>query len=137
MSRKSRKQKSVLPKFLLVVLAITIICLVYNLAFKTTKKPQNNTNREVSKQNEIIENTTNTANQEEVKQEEKKEDTTIKMTVMGDIMCHNSQYVDAYNSKTKKYNFDYVFKDVKSKLLDSDITIGNLETTFAGAKIRI
>lgn len=63
------------------------------------------------------------------------EDITIKMTVIGDIMCHNTQYTDAYNSSTKKYDFSYVFDDIKDKLSQSDITIGNLETTFAGSKV--
>lgn len=63
------------------------------------------------------------------------EDITIKMTVIGDIMCHNTQYQDAYNSSKKKYDFSYVLKDVKDKLSQADITIGNLETTFAGAKV--
>ena len=40
-------------------------------------------------------------------------DTTISMSVIGDIMCHNSQYKDAYNSKTGKYDFSYVFEDIK------------------------
>lgn len=63
------------------------------------------------------------------------EDITIKMTVIGDIMCHNTQYTDAYNSSTKKYDFSYVLEDVKNKLSQSDITVGNLETTFAGSKV--
>lgn len=63
------------------------------------------------------------------------EDITIKMTIIGDIMCHNTQYQDAYNSSKKKYDFSYVFEDVKDKLSNADITIGNLETTFAGSKV--
>lgn len=61
-----------------------------------------------------------------------KEDTNIKMSVIGDIMCHNSQYKDAYNSKTGTYDFSYVFEDVKQYVSSADIAIGNLETTFAG-----
>ena len=61
-------------------------------------------------------------------------DTTISMSVIGDIMCHNTQYNDAYNSKTGKYDFSYVFEDIKQYVENADIAIGNLETTFAGSK---
>lgn len=60
----------------------------------------------------------------------KKEDINIKMSVIGDIMCHNSQYIDAYNGST--YDFSYVFTDIKDYISSADIAVGNLETTFAG-----
>ena len=59
-----------------------------------------------------------------------KEDVNIKMTVIGDIMCHNSQYKDAYDGST--YDFSYVFDDIKDYISSADIAVGNLETTFAG-----
>lgn len=62
----------------------------------------------------------------------KKEDITINMSVIGDIMCHNSQYQDAFDGST--YDFSYVFSDIKNYIDKADIAIGNLETTFAGAK---
>ena len=61
-------------------------------------------------------------------------DTKISMSVIGDIMCHNTQYNDAYNSKTGRYDFSYVFEDIKKYIEDTDVAIGNLETTFAGSK---
>lgn len=61
----------------------------------------------------------------------KKEDITINMSVIGDIMCHNSQYIDAFSGST--YDFSYVFSDIKHYIDNADIAIGNLETTFAGA----
>ena len=63
---------------------------------------------------------------------EKKEDQHFSMSVIGDIMCHNSQYKDAYNSATGTYDFSYVFEDIKNYVKEADIAIGNLETTFAG-----
>ena len=54
------------------------------------------------------------------------------MTVVGDIMCHNTQYQDAYDKATDSYDFSHVFSNIASNLRDADITIGNLETTFAG-----
>lgn len=61
-----------------------------------------------------------------------KEDIHINMSVIGDIMCHNSQYKDAYNSALGSYDFSYVFTDIKEYVESADIAIGNLETTFAG-----
>ena len=54
------------------------------------------------------------------------------MTAVGDIMCHNTQYKDAYNSETNTYDFSYVFENISSHTKTADICIGNLETTFAG-----
>lgn len=62
----------------------------------------------------------------------KKEDYHFTMSVIGDIMCHNSQYKDAYVSSTGSYDFSYVFEDIKDYISTADIAIGNLETTFAG-----
>ena len=64
-----------------------------------------------------------------------KKDITFNMAVTGDIMCHNTMFKDAYNSSSKKYDFSYFFDDIKTYLEDADITIGNLETTFAGSKV--
>ncbi|OKZ74616.1 MAG: hypothetical protein BHW00_04205 [Clostridium sp. 26_22] len=57
---------------------------------------------------------------------------TFTLTSLGDTLCHNTQYWDAYNSKTDEYDFSYVYEDIKNYTLSSDITIGSLETTFAG-----
>ena len=83
---------------------------------------------------EIVDNTENEINKDEPKEEnnEIKEDTNIKMAVIGDIMCHNSQYKDAYDSKNNTYDFSYVFSDIKEYISSADIAIGNFETTFAG-----
>ena len=45
-------------------------------------------------------------------------------------MCHNTQFKDAYSNGV--YDFSYVFSDIEKYLKSADITIGNLETTFAG-----
>ena len=62
----------------------------------------------------------------------KQEDKHFSMSVIGDIMCHDSQYKDAYISSTGTYDFSYVFEDIKNYISEADIAIGNLETTFAG-----
>lgn len=53
------------------------------------------------------------------------EDTKINIAVVGDIMCHNTQFKDAYNKSTDSYDFSYVFDDIKEYLSEPDLTIGN------------
>lgn len=59
-------------------------------------------------------------------------DTTFTMTAIGDVMCHNTQYWDAYIKETDDYDFSYVFDDISHYIESSDIAIGSLETSFAG-----
>lgn len=60
------------------------------------------------------------------------DDVTFSLAVIGDIMCHNTQYNDAYEDGV--YDFNYVFDDIREILTSADYTVGNLETTFAGAE---
>ena len=48
-------------------------------------------------------------------------------------MSHSTNFKNAYDSSSKDYDFSNVFKNIKSKISDADIAIGNLETTFAGS----
>ncbi|MBS4534132.1 CapA family protein [Clostridium sp. D2Q-14] len=65
-------------------------------------------------------------------EEEKPEYSYLSLSATGDIMFHNSQLKAAYDSNTGEYNFDEVFEPVKKYLEQSDIAIGNFETTTAG-----
>ena len=58
--------------------------------------------------------------------------TTIHMSAIGDVMCHLTNVKNAY-STSKDYDFANVFKNIKTYTQNADITVGNLETTFAGA----
>ena len=62
-------------------------------------------------------------------------DVTINMAVIGDIMCHTTNFYDAYDSEKDTYDFSKVFTDIKNYIQDADIAIGNLETTFAGKDV--
>lgn len=64
---------------------------------------------------------------------EQKKDVTIKLCAIGDIMCHNTQFQDAFNSSSNSYDFSYVFSEIAHHFKDNDLNIGNLETTFAGS----
>ncbi len=121
-------------KIIIIFLIIAIISFLF--LFIYDKKVNINSNIEETQEEQnldIVQNSENNIDKEEnVNSKEKKEDTNIRMAVIGDIMCHNSQYKDAYDSKTNTYDFSYVFKDIKEYINSADIAIGNLETTFAG-----
>ena len=69
---------------------------------------------------------------EEAENKDENEPITFTLTALGDTLCHNTQYWDAYNSATNEYDFSYVYEDIVKYTESSDITIGSLETTFAG-----
>ena len=48
-------------------------------------------------------------------------------------MCHLTNIKNAYDSSSKDYDFSNVFKNIRKYTENADITIGNLETTFAGS----
>lgn len=59
-------------------------------------------------------------------------DITINMSVIGDIMCHTTNFYDAHSKSDDSYDFSHVFKNITNYISDADIAIGNLETTFSG-----
>lgn len=111
-----KKKKLRLPAYILIFLVVLF-------AFSNINIEQKN-ERENSNISNIEDNV-------EVQMKSK----TINMTIIGDIMCHNTQYMDAYNSSTDTYDFSYVFENIEEYIQNADIAIGNLETTFAGKKI--
>lgn len=102
----------------------------------------NTTSQSLILKNNYNSNNVNISNSENIINNESKtvilqtpEDKSFSMSVIGDIMCHNTQFKDAYSNGS--YDFSYVFTDIKDYIQSSDISIGNLETTFAGSEKRI
>jgi poly-gamma-glutamate synthesis protein (capsule biosynthesis protein) len=60
---------------------------------------------------------------------------TAAINVVGDLMCHSTQFNYAH-VKDDSFDFNGVFSEVKQYLNDADFTIGNLETVLAGKKKR-
>lgn len=62
-------------------------------------------------------------------------DSTVEITInlVGDLMCHKPQTSNA-EIKPGVYNFKPSFEYIKPYLQDADLTVGNLETTFAGSE---
>lgn len=112
--KREAKQLNYKKVFIFFVILI-IIC--YLLIFGISKSFRKNKNIPVSA-------STQTAVQ----------DTTVNIAVIGDIMCHDSNIADSFTEKTNTYDFSKVFEDIKCYIQSADISIGNLETTFAGKK---
>lgn len=121
--KKTIKFLSIFSLFL--ILLLVIVSVIHY--FKNTNEYKNLI--ESAKNALMIENKENAEPKEII---EEKTDTTFTMTAIGDVMCHNTQYWDAYNKETDTYDFSYVFEDISYYTKIADISIGSLETSFAG-----
>ena len=91
---------------------IIVLTILFVIIFITTKLLQKTTQtiKEIASN---IENSQVSKLSEEY-QIETLPDITISMAVIGDIMCHNTQYQSAYSNG--QYDFSHVFEDIKSNL---------------------
>lgn len=125
-----------MKKFIISILIVTFLIVMIFVGIKLSEKyVMQNTNmtlKEAVSTTFLKEKSSNEDKENElvVVELEKKEDIKVSMSVIGDIMCHNSQYNDAY--KNGEYDFSYVFEDIKQYIEPADLAIGNLETTFRG-----
>ena len=119
MKRSKKRNK----KLLLILFIILLIFFIFIL-----NKFNKNLTTNINTENNSAETTLSNKNTKQ----DTAEPITFTLTSLGDTLCHNTQYWDAYNSKTNEYDFSYVYEDIKNYTLSSDITIGSLETTFAG-----
>ena len=127
----SKANKILIPTVaILLILFISIAIFYY---FKNKSSYENFI--ETSKQE--IEEAQKQKQQEEFEEDndETPTDVTFTLSAIGDIMCHNTQYNDAYNEDTNSYDFSYVFEDISLYTKTADICVGNLETTFAGEDV--
>ena len=91
----------------------------------------------IASYNKEIEEQTRLNSGEIGNREEEPSDTTFTLTALGDVLCHNTQYWDAYDKNTDTYDFSYVFDDINKYTKTSDICVASLETSFAGKERRI
>ena len=147
MRRNSRNRNRILKKkndinytkvqkSLIVIVSILFILLIVIACFNYIKN-RNDYQNLVNTSKQEIENQKqeNAKKEAEENKEEEPTDTTFTMAAIGDIMCHNTQYNDAYNKDTGAYDFSYVFDDISLYTKTADICVGNLETTFAGEDV--
>ena len=126
-----KTNKILISTISILFIALTLVAIFYY--FKNRNDYQNL----VSSYKQEIENEekANEENKINNNSEETPTDTTFTLTAIGDIMCHNTQYIDAYNDETGEYDFSYVFDDISLYTKTADICVGNLETTFAGEDV--
>ena len=118
--RKNRKKSFNINRLLfilLIVLLIVTVFIYYKKTHETSAEPKN---------------VSEVSSEDLIEEEPIPEDVSITMSVIGDIMCHDSQYKDAYVEDTDSYDFTNVFSDIQKYIQVADIAVGNLETTFAG-----
>ncbi len=115
--KKKRKPNWFRITLFFIIVAIVIWRIGYNISNKFSKL---DTNNDTSSSETII------------SEEHIVEDITIHIAAIGDIMCHSPNYNAAYNSSTNTYDFSPFFTNIEKYTSSADITIGNLETTFAG-----
>ncbi len=120
----------VLSLFVL-LLCVIVFCYFYNSNKQKQFLDELDANQEMANANTASDEKTQDENQEETSQKAPL-NTTFTLTAIGDVMCHNTQYFDAYIKETDDYDFSYVFEDIKRHIKTSDIAIGSLETSFAG-----
>lgn len=120
--KKIKKQNKFIFYFLFLLIIILIAILGIIFSIKTFINNSNNGETESNLNGDISETT------------QTQEDTTFTITALGDILCHNTQYMDAYNKTTGTYDFDYAYENVKHYTQLGDLTIANIETSFAGAE---
>lgn len=128
-SQTSKNTKNLSKKILCIIVLIVLLFLIiffkdnfvnlFNSIFNT-EIPTSSTTSIDSKSNNITDVSSSI------------EPITFTFTALGDTLCHNTQYWDAYNKQTGIYDFSYVYDDIRSYTEASDITISSLETTFAG-----
>lgn len=114
--------------FLLIIILIFILGFGIFYVVDNINKSKNVENTTLTQDSDFGENS-DLANSNEAS---KNPDVSFTMTAIGDVMCHNTQYWDAYIKETDNYDFSYVYENVKQYILNSDIAVASLETTFAG-----
>lgn len=126
----TKKMTNTLLKIVFILLALFLIVMVFNIVnnwvkYHSIAEQYLQTASNVEENTDELDDTTQNTN----------EDTSFHLTAIGDIMCHNTQYMDAYNTDTGEYDFSYVFENIEYYIKNSNITVANLETTFAGKDV--
>ena len=128
--KRNNENTKKFTKILIFSILILLLILISLYLYEFYKNKSNYDELSKSADNMIIDSNEVSQPTEEVKENEP---ITFNLTAIGDVMCHNTQYMDAYNSSTGEYDFSYVFEDIRNHIKFSDISVGSLETCFAGA----
>ncbi|WP_278681966.1 CapA family protein [Paraclostridium bifermentans] len=120
MKRTSKKRKLKNKKSEIIIISAISLCLFFMMSFLAVN---------IFKGKVFEINATKIAN----------DDSSVKnitISAIGDIMAHDDQLKAQFDKDTNTYSFDNNFKYVKPYISNSDLAIGNLETTLAGPKAK-
>lgn len=124
--RRGTRSKKAHPKYGRISIGLLMLVVIVLVAGFGVKKVVQNFNPGLAGSNNVSE-------QDAMQEELKPKDITINMVAIGDVMCHSPNFTAAYNATTKTYDFSPFFTNIAKHITKGDISIGNLETTFAGA----
>lgn len=120
MKRTSKKRKLKNKKSEIIIISAISLCLFFIMSFLAVN---------IFKGKVFEINATKIAN----------DDSSVKnitISAIGDIMAHDDQLKAQFDKDTNTYSFDNNFRYVKPYIANSDLAIGNLETTLAGPKAK-
>lgn len=159
--RRTQKRKRVNPKFILLcaLAAVLVFTLIFGIVrIAGNKKDQPDTPVQQEQQVEVPKETQEPEKEKKpllgfLKRDPKEETTeptepptvppteppmeikqTATISVTGDVLMHMPVIKSGYNSETKKYNFDKIFKYLTKYSSKADYAVANLETTLAGTE---
>ena len=118
MKRFNKKRKQKKKIFNIIMLFLITLSILFSLNIFNDK--YNNKTVEVKQNTKVL--SINKSNK-------------ITINAIGDIMAHTSQLNAQHDPKTNTYSFDNNYKYVSKYIKESDLSIANLETTFAGDSI--
>lgn len=122
-------------KFLICSISLLLIIFIFIAVFYYFKNRNDYNNLVETSKQELEKEQEEAKSNSNNNSESESSDISFTLAAIGDIMCHNTQYIDAYNKDTDTYDFSYVFENISLYTKTADICIGNLETTFAGEDI--
>jgi len=132
-NNSKKTNNNILPIKFLSILIFILAIILFIIAISYGIKDFHTYEQTVDISSENINNQDNNhINSEKDINNDTKSDVTFTLAAIGDVMCHNTQYWDAYNKSTGDYDFSYVFDDIRSYIKTADIAVGSLETSFAG-----
>lgn len=124
--RRRRRRNSSMPT-LIAILVISIVCLVgLSISLSACSK-----GKEASSDNVSIEETESTTVEETTTTPP---DVTVDIMMIGDILAHEGVYKSGLQADGT-YNFDHLFKNIKSDISAADIRIVNQETILGGVEL--
>src|SRR5690625_2102170 len=108
-----------------------------NLLHEVVISVNEENNEENNADNDEDNDANDEVNDEENEPEPEPEETFTEITpaAAGDIMAHSTQNDSAYENGGGSYDFKPMFEDVKSILIEADLTLANFETTTGGADL--